>query len=69
MKHEMVVKLSWDSDAGDCWMNIDNLKSCLFSPIHTKPELLGVDIEVERSAPKPCPLCGGWLDSDGVAHY
>lgn len=45
MKKQLLVKLEWDDDLGECWMNTDNLKSCLFSEVHTKPELLDVDVQ------------------------
>lgn len=52
---ELTVKLKWDDEGlGKGWMNIDNLKLCLFTENHTKRELLEVEIiEDERVAVEP----------------
>jgi len=46
---ELIVRLKWDDgDLGKGWMNIDNLKLCLFTKNYTKKELLEVeDVSVE----------------------
>ena len=31
---EMIVKLTWDDELGPRWMNIDNLRSCLYGETH-----------------------------------
>lgn len=45
------VVLEWDEkDLGKGWMNIDNLKLCLYSDQHTLPSLLRVaDFKEERN--------------------
>ena len=45
MSKKLMVKLEWNDEVlGPCWMNLDNLKLCLFSKQHTKPELLSVEV-------------------------
>ena len=39
---KMVIVLEWSPDMGKGWMNIDNLKLCLFSKKHTNPDLIDV---------------------------
>ena len=38
----MIVKFKWNDNLGERWMNIDNLKLCLYGQTQTKPELLSV---------------------------
>ena len=46
---ELTVRLVWDDeDLGKCWMNIDNLKLCLFTENHTKKELLEVEVVEDK---------------------
>ncbi len=40
MKRQMLVELEWDDKLGEKWMNIDNLRLCLYSNQHSAPELL-----------------------------
>ena len=48
MMEELVVKLRWDDkELGKGWMNMDNLKLCLFTENHTKGELLEVEVKEE----------------------
>ena len=39
---EKIFKLKWAEKLGQEWMNIDNLKSCLFGVTKTSPTLLQV---------------------------
>jgi len=42
---KLFVELEFDEEIlGPAWMNIDNLKSCLFTKEFTKPELLSAKI-------------------------
>lgn len=42
---EMTVKLTWDGESlGPGWMNIDNLKACLYGEQHTLPDLCNVEV-------------------------
>ena len=46
----MIVELSWDVDRlNPGWMNIDNLRACLFGKTFTKPELLSVRVLEDHS--------------------
>ncbi|KKL08378.1 hypothetical protein LCGC14_2576450 [marine sediment metagenome] len=42
MKNSMFIKLEWDRDLGEKWMNIDNLKLLLYGKHTTKKKLLKV---------------------------
>ncbi len=42
MTHKMIVMLEWEGKLGPTWMDIDNLKLCLYGADNTKPELLRV---------------------------
>ena len=47
---KMIVMLEWDEESlGEGWMNIDNLKSCLYTKEHTLKELLSVEEIAEIS--------------------
>ena len=35
-------ELEWNDDLGEAWMNIFNLELCLYSPEHSKRELVRV---------------------------
>ena len=56
---EKYFKLTFDEyDLGKEWMNIDNLKICLYSKDHTKEELCRVEDvteEVEKAREKAYP--------------
>lgn len=49
---KMVVVLEWDEDElGEGWMNIQNLRSCLYGEIHTREELCQANLaDSEESA-------------------
>lgn len=53
----MYVKLEWDEEAlGPRWMNIDNLRACLYGADNTRPDLLQVtDITGEDEDEKEGP--------------
>lgn len=41
----ILVEILWDEkELGENWMNIDNLKSCLFGKTHTTEELCQVRV-------------------------
>ena len=49
MKKSMLIKLEWDRDLGEKWMNIDNLYLLLYEKHATKKELLKVtEIEIKE---------------------
>ncbi len=48
---EKIFKLKWDEKLGAEWMNIDNLKSCLFGSAQTNEMLLQV---TELPSPEVC---------------
>ncbi len=64
MNKTMVVRLEWDKDLGECWMNIDNLNSCLFSEAHTKRELLSVVEVAEDNWVYPRDPEKGWTEGE-----
>jgi len=45
---KLIVELEWNDELGEAWMNLENLKACLYGQTYTKPELLSVE-PVERT--------------------
>jgi hypothetical protein len=43
-KQEMIVRLEWEDELGEDWMNEDNLCLLLYSPLYTERELLQYEI-------------------------
>ena len=47
---KLKVELTWDEDSlGKGWMNLDNLKLCLYSKLFTKEELVKIRLIKEET--------------------